>query len=70
MGTKPEAKHEVGAERRRHPRAETSTRYRRLRMEIDLPPALAAAWGQLLTSIGRVRSRARIWRYRNRRVVF
>lgn len=69
MGSKPEVQREVGAERRRHPRAESTPRYRRLRMQIDLPPALAAAWGRLLNSIGRARSRARLWRYRNRKVV-
>lgn len=70
MGSKPQVQREARAERRRHPRAETTPRYRRLRMDIDLPPALATIWARLLNSIGRVRSRARIWRYRNRRVVF
>ncbi len=70
MGSKPQVQREVRPERRRHPRAESTLQYRRLRMEIDLPPALATAWGQLLNSIGLVRSRVRLWRYRNRRVVF
>lgn len=70
MGSKPQVQREARGERRRHPRAETTPRYRRLRMDIDLSPALATAWARLLNSIGRVRSRAHIWRYRNRRVVF
>ena len=54
-------------ERRRHPRAETSARYRRLRAEIEPPAGFADAGRLALGWLARIRLRARLWRYRNRK---
>jgi hypothetical protein len=69
MFEKREMQREGRVERRRHPRAETTARYRRLRAEIAPPPVFADAGRLMLGWLGRIRMRARIWRYRNRKAV-
>ncbi len=48
-------------ERRRHARAQTCARYKRLRREIDPPPALAEASGQFFAWFGRTKQRIARW---------
>ena len=69
MESKPSANVEARAERRKHPRAETTPRYRRLRAEIEPPQAFVELGRQLAGWLGRVRSRMRIRNHRNRRAV-
>ena len=69
MIKKRELEREGKVERRRYPRAATTARYRRLRAEVELPRGFADAGSLLRGWLGRMRMRARLWRYRNRKAV-